>query len=160
MALVEHGEIVIAVVGNGSTGEIDVCERGEGAWAIRRDSGQRLQATDESHIVTLEACLTSPKLSARARLSSWPPPSELTGGNSDHSPDLTLAYVAEGRIAASVQFSSHALHAGAGSLLASESGAIVTDLDGASWNIDSDTLVASANAELHVELLDLLETHK
>jgi myo-inositol-1(or 4)-monophosphatase len=52
-------------------------------------------------------------------------------------------------------FWTSAIHAGAGSLLAAEAGAIVSDVDGRPWTLESDSLVASATPALHDDLLDL-----
>ena len=51
LALVEGDEIVAAVVADPSTGEIDVAERGRGAWAMA-DPARRLRASADSHIVS------------------------------------------------------------------------------------------------------------
>jgi fructose-1,6-bisphosphatase/inositol monophosphatase family enzyme len=51
MALVERGEIVVAVVGNGSTGDVHVSERGKGAWTMRHEGPGQLQASADSRIV-------------------------------------------------------------------------------------------------------------
>jgi fructose-1,6-bisphosphatase/inositol monophosphatase family enzyme len=40
-------------------------------------------------------------------------------------------------------------------VLAQEAGAMVTDIDGRPWALNSDSLVASATAELHADLLAL-----
>ncbi len=157
MALVERGEIVIAVVGNGSTGDIHVSERGKGAWTIGQGVPDQLRANEDSRIVnfgsTAELSGTERERAALAaaasiRANRWDIRSLGT--------TLALGYLAEGRIAASIHFLSPALHCGAGTLLASESGAVVTDFGGMPWTIDSGTLVASAGDELHVELLELL----
>jgi fructose-1,6-bisphosphatase/inositol monophosphatase family enzyme len=55
MALVEGGEIVSAVVGNGSTGDIHVSDRGDGAWTMCHDGHRQLKANADSRIVALEA---------------------------------------------------------------------------------------------------------
>jgi myo-inositol-1(or 4)-monophosphatase len=68
---------------------------------------------------------------------------------------LALPYVAAGRVAAYVLFWTSALHVAAGAVLAEEAGAVVTDIDGQRWTIESDSLVASATPELHAELLAL-----
>jgi myo-inositol-1(or 4)-monophosphatase len=159
MALVERGEIVIAVVGNGSTGDVHVSERGEGAWTLGQEGPRQLQASADSRVVNFGSLAegSGPEreraalvAAASIRANRWDVRSFGT--------TLTLAYVAEGRIAASINFLSPALHCGAGTLLASESGAIVTDFDGVPWTIDSGTLVASASNDLHVELLELLQS--
>jgi myo-inositol-1(or 4)-monophosphatase len=68
---------------------------------------------------------------------------------------LSLAYVAAGRVAAYVLFSTSAVHAGAGSLLVTEAGGVLSKIDGRPWTIHSDSIVASADPRLHRELLDL-----
>jgi myo-inositol-1(or 4)-monophosphatase len=156
MALVERGEIVIAVVGNGSTGDIHVSERGEGAWTLSHEGPRQLQASADSRIVALEAW---PKYGPERERAALVAAASIRADRWDvrsFATTLALAYLAEGRVAASIHFSSQALHAGAGTLLASESGALVTDFDGLPWTIDSGCLVASASDELHDELLELL----
>jgi myo-inositol-1(or 4)-monophosphatase len=68
---------------------------------------------------------------------------------------LSLSYVAAGRIAAYVLFWTSAIHAAAGSLLATEAGAMVSDIEGRPWTIHSDSIVVSATPHLHRRLLDL-----
>jgi myo-inositol-1(or 4)-monophosphatase len=68
---------------------------------------------------------------------------------------LALAYVAGGRVAAYVLFWTSALHVAPGSLLVAEAGAVVSDLDGRPWTIQSDSIVASATPALHYDLLAL-----
>jgi myo-inositol-1(or 4)-monophosphatase len=157
MAFVERGEIVIAVVGNGSTGDVHLSERGEGAWTLRHEGPRQLQAGADSRVVNFGsvADLSGPERERAARVAAASIRADRWDLRS-FGTTLTLAYLAEGRIAASIHFSSPALHCGAGTLLASESGAIVTDFDGVPWTIDSGTLLASASNELHVELLELL----
>ena len=65
------------------------------------------------------------------------------------------AYVAAGRVAAYVLFAGSALHVGAGTLLVTEAGGTVSDIDGRPWTLRSDSLVASADIGLHEELIDL-----
>jgi myo-inositol-1(or 4)-monophosphatase len=69
---------------------------------------------------------------------------------------LASPYLAAGRISAYIVFWVSAIHAGAGSLLVTEAGGTLSDLDGRPWTIRSDALVGSANPDLHEELLDLL----
>ena len=52
-------------------------------------------------------------------------------------------------------FWTSAVHAGAGSLLVSEAGGTLSDIDGRPWTIHSDSIIVSANPERHQELLDL-----
>jgi hypothetical protein len=68
---------------------------------------------------------------------------------------LALPYLASGRISAYVVFWASAIHTGVGSLLVTEAGGTLSDIDGRSWTIRSDSVVGSANSALHQELLDL-----
>jgi uncharacterized protein YndB with AHSA1/START domain len=70
---------------------------------------------------------------------------------------LASSYVADGRLAAYVLFFASAVHVAAGSLLITEAGGVVSDIDGRRWTVDSDSLVGSADSELHEELLGLGE---
>ena len=56
-----------------------------------------------------------------------------------------------------VLFSGSALHTGAGTLLVTEAGGTVSDIEGAPWTVRSDSLLASANRELHAELLHMAQ---
>jgi myo-inositol-1(or 4)-monophosphatase len=157
MAFVEGGEITIAVIGNGSTGDVHVSERHEGAWTVTPEGRGRLQASGDSRIVNFGSVADLPgpereraalTVAAPIRADRWDIRSLGT--------TLTSVYLAEGRIAASIHFASPALHCGAGTLLASESGAIVTDFHGAPWTLASGTLVVSAGDELHADILGSL----
>jgi myo-inositol-1(or 4)-monophosphatase len=48
-----------------------------------------------------------------------------------------------------------ALYVAAGSLLITEAGGVVSDVDGRPWTLDSDSLVGSAHGRLHAELIGL-----
>ena len=52
-------------------------------------------------------------------------------------------------------FWTSAIHAAAGAFVAAEAGAVVTDLDGVPYGIESSSLLAAADAALHAELLAL-----
>jgi fructose-1,6-bisphosphatase/inositol monophosphatase family enzyme len=54
-----------------------------------------------------------------------------------------------------LRFRGSALHTAAGTLLASEAGATVSNIDGRPWSIRSDSVIASANPSLHEEMLAL-----
>ena len=155
LALVEGGQITLAVVGDSSTGEIHVAERGGGAWAITGSSPRPLTTSGESRTVVVEVGRSTGPRRERAagfvagaiRADSW----DLRALGTT----LSLAYVAAGRVAAYVLFSTSAVHAGAGSLLVTEAGGVLSDIDGRPWTIQSDSIVASADPRLHRELLDL-----
>lgn len=153
VALVEDEQVVLAVVGDPTTGEIHVAERGRGAWALNDDAPRALTTSDESGTIVVEDSHAEADRRERAaqfaanaiRADRW----ELRA----LSTTLSLVYVAAGRVAAYVLFWTSAVHAGAGSLLAAEAGATVTDVDGRPWTIRSDSIVASATPALHHELL-------
>ncbi len=156
LALVEDGEVTVAVVGDPSTGEIALAERGGGAWTVKGDTLRRVTAGDESRTIVVED-------------------GKSTGARREHAARLTAAiiradrwycrslgstvsavYLAAGRIAAYVEVWATALHIAAGSLLITEAGGILSDIEGRTWTIRSDSLVAAGNLELHHELLGLI----
>lgn len=155
LALVEGDEVTIAVVGDPSTGEIDVAERGRGAWGLKDGARHRLTTSAESRTIVIEDGKSKDRRRERAarftaaaiRADRW----------DFRSLGTTLAspYLAAGRIAAYVVFWVSAIHAGAGSLLVTEAGGTLSDIDGRPWTIRSDSLVASANPDVHEELLGL-----
>ncbi len=155
LALVESGRVTVAVVGDPSTGEIDVAEGGRGAWALRDGLRRRLTASDESRTIVIEDGKSkgarrehAAQFTAGAiRADRWDVRSLET--------TLALPYLAAGRISAYVVFWVSAIHAGAGSLLVTEAGGTLSDIDGHPWTIHSDSVVASATPDLHRELLDL-----
>jgi myo-inositol-1(or 4)-monophosphatase len=155
LALVERDEITVAVVGDPSTGGIDAAERDRGTWRLKDSTRQRLIACDDSHTIVIEDGKS--KGSRRARAARFTAAAMLADRWDFRSLGTTLAspYVAAGRIAAYVVFWVSALHAGAGSLLITEAGGTVSDIDGRPWTIDSDSLVGSANSRVHEELLRL-----
>src|SRR6266508_2813448 len=145
-----------AVVGDPSTGEIDVAEGGRGAWALRDGLRRRLTASDESRTIVIEDGKSkgarrehAAQFTAGAiRADRWDVRSLGT--------TLALPYLAAGQISAYVVFWVSAIHAGAGSLLVTEAGGTLSDIDGHPWTIHSDSVVASATPDLHRELLDLI----
>ena len=157
IALVEDERVALAAVGDPSTGEIYVAEQGIGAWALTDHEPRRLQTSDESETIIIEDSHNDPEPDRRERAANsvasairafrW----EIRA----LSTSLGLAYVAAGRVSAYVLFSASALHVGAGSLLAAEASATVSDIDGRPWTIHSDSIVASATPALHGELLAL-----
>jgi len=71
---------------------------------------------------------------------------------------LPYAYLASGRIAGVVQFgASSPVHFAAGCLLASEAGALVTDLEGRPWSVVGTGFIAAATPELHRDLRKLVD---
>ena len=156
LALVEGNEVTVAVVGDPSTGEVDVAEQGRGAWRLKDGARHPLTTSVESRTIVIE--------DGKARASRREQAAQFTAAaiRADRwdfrSLGTTLAspYLAAGRIATYVVFWVSAIHAGAGSLLVTEAGGTVSDIDGRPWTIRSDSLFCSANRRLHEELLDLL----
>ena len=155
LALVEANEITVAVVGDPSTGEIDVAERGRGAWRLKDSARHRLTTCDDSRTIVIED--GKAKGNRRDRAAHFTAAAIRADRWDIRSLGTTLAspYVAAGRIAAYVVFLISALHAGAGSLLITEAAGAVSDIDGRLWTIDSDSLVGSANSRFHEKLLHI-----
>jgi myo-inositol-1(or 4)-monophosphatase len=155
LALVERGEVTVAVVGDPSTGEVVVAERGQGAWSLGDGARRRLATSDASRTIVVEDG------KAKGRRREQAAQFAATAIRADRwdfrSLGTTLAspYLAAGQIAAYAVFCVSAIHAAAGSLLVLEAGGTVTDIAGRAWTVDSDSFVGSANARLHGELLDL-----
>jgi myo-inositol-1(or 4)-monophosphatase len=157
LALVEEGQITVAVVGDGSNDEIQFAEQGHGAWAISHAERRQLATSARSQTIVIESGhAAGPRRDRAARFAD-------DAIREDHwdirnlSSTLSSSYVAAGRVAAYSVFSVSALHAGAGALLVAEAGGSISDIDGAPWTIESDSLLASANPGLHRELLDMVQ---
>jgi myo-inositol-1(or 4)-monophosphatase len=157
VALVESGEVTVGVVGDPTTGEVHAAERGSGAWARRGEDWERLAVSEASETVVIEDSHADPDPARRERAAAAVA-AAIRAFRWDIralSTTLALPYVAAGRVSAYVLFWTSALHVAAGVVLAQEAGAMVTDIDGRPWALNSDSLVASATAELHADLLAL-----
>jgi myo-inositol-1(or 4)-monophosphatase len=162
VALVEDEEVVLGVVGDPSTGELHVAERGNGAWALRGDERRRLAAGDQSQTIVIEDSHADPDPERRERAAAsvarairafrWDIRALST--------TLALSYLAAGRVAAYVLFRTSALNVAGGSLLAAEAGAVVSDVDGRPWTVNSDLILASATPALHADLLALVQSER
>ncbi len=191
--MAERGQIIAAIVGDPSVGEILVAESGKGAWAVpaggpgggsagvsaRVSAGgsdeeprdgpaagptggpgerwRRLRTSDASQTVAIEPARSVGPRRARAaalianiiQADNW----EFRSLGST----LSMPYLAAGRLAAwAVFWTDSAVHCAAGSLLVTEAGGVVSDLEGADWTVDSDSCLASAHAGLQADLLELL----
>ncbi len=129
--------MTLAVVGDPSTDEVLVAQAGHGAWALTADGDiRRLRASPDTETVVIEDSHAEGArrdqaarfVAAAVRADRWDLRSLST--------TLSLAYVAAGRVSGYALFWTSAVHAAAGSLLATEAGAIVTDLAGRPWTID------------------------
>lgn len=161
LSLVEDEEVRVAVVGDGSTGEVLVAESGSGAWALPTDQApRRLVVGEDSQTVIVEdgGASGDDRRWAGAFTSAV-----VTADRWDFrclSSTLSSAWLATGRVSAYVCFYLTPLHGAAGVLLAQEAGARTEDVHGEPWTLASRTLVASASAEVHTELRRLLtRTH-
>jgi myo-inositol-1(or 4)-monophosphatase len=159
IALIEDGEVTLAAVGIGTTGELLWAEKGRGAQLRKDGADRRIASEDSSNIVwidgnTLEAANVVRQTMLSNRWFVW-----------KFSSTLSYAYVACGRIAAAIQFSSHAqplgsVHTAAGCFIARESGAIVSDtLDGSPWKLGTRSFLIAATARLHRELSEIISQH-
>jgi len=158
IALVEDGEVTAAAVGIGTTGEILWAEKGRGAQLRKEGADQRIAPNDSSNIVWMDGNTKQAANAVRQAMMSnrwyvW-----------KFSSTLSYAYVACGRIAAAIQFSSGSqvqpigsVHSSAGCFIAREAGAIVTDLqDGSLWQLGTRSFLIAATAKLHQELSDIV----
>ena len=147
----------MAVVGDASTDEVHVAERGRGAWVYRHGDRRQLATTELSQTIVIEP---GHSIGARRehaarfardtiRIDRW----DVRNLGST----LSLPYVAA---AAYVLFSATALHAGAGTLLVTEAGGTISDIEGLPWTLWSDSIVASADSGLHQELIGVVRAAK
>ena len=155
VALVERGEVTAAIVGDPSTGEVAVAERGRGAWALGDGGPRRLAVAADSHTIVVEDGKSAgPRREHAARFTA----EAIRADRWDFralGTTLALPYVAAGRVSAYVVFMVGSTHTAPGSLLVAEAGGRVSDIAGRPWTIRSDSIVASAGGDLHGELLRL-----
>lgn len=159
VALVVDGQLSVAAVGDGGTGERYVAERSNGAYQVVENDPVRIAASAGSGILSFSPGTSKPGMQpaigvefTRAAILSdaW----DLRMLSST----VSLAYLATGRIAAYLLFElSSPVHAAAGALLSAESGAIVTDRHGEPWSVDRPSILAAASPELHAEILALVK---
>jgi myo-inositol-1(or 4)-monophosphatase len=154
LALVDNGEVTLAAVAIGKTGEIVWAEKGRGAQLRTAGVDSDIQVKDTSNTVWIDGPtdLTADvarELMLMRRWYVW-----------KFSSSVAYAYLACGRISAVLQFSSKArpnpfgsVHSAAGCFIAREAGAIVSDIfDGTPWTIETQGFLISATAELHRDL--------
>jgi myo-inositol-1(or 4)-monophosphatase len=153
LALVEGSEVVLSVVGDGSTGEVLAAERGKGAWAFGGGDWRRLQTSDQSKTLIIE---DGKAAGSRRQHTSGFVAEVISRDRWDfrsYGTSLSSAFVATGRVSAYVCFWILPLHAAAGTLLVAEAGGAVSDLYGDPWMPQSDSLIAAADSRLHAELV-------
>jgi myo-inositol-1(or 4)-monophosphatase len=156
VAMVDDRKIVLSAVGDGSTGEISVAESGVGAFMKGTGGWHKLRSSPESKIVAVDGWPAERVMRRRAGELA----SDVVAANKwdvrSLSTTLALAYLASGRIAGYVLFSTPALHTAAGVGLAVEAGAKVTRIDGRPWTVSSSTLIAAADRRIYGEIYEMV----
>lgn len=156
-AMVENGCVTIAVVGDGSTGDVLIAEVGSGAWRLGEGGPTALSTTPTSLILDFGANPTVGPDRDRAALSMAEAIRQDRWDVRCLSTTLSLAYVAAGQIAGCVLFDApNCVHTAAGTLLVAEAGGRVTDTTGGPWTLQASSLVCSADEKFHREVLDLI----
>jgi len=155
IALVENSELTVAVVADASTGTIYAAELASGAWEMGASSATPVRVNGDNRIVNIDGWPNAGPQRVRAAHILANAVQRDQFDVRSLSTTLGLAYVAAGRIASQILLSTPALHAAAGVLLVKEAGGIVTDVDGKEWSIDSASVIASADPELHAALVTM-----
>jgi myo-inositol-1(or 4)-monophosphatase len=142
IALVEDDRVTVAAIGDASTGDILVAERGRGTHVVGRgpargDAESRVVVVEDGKSDGARRAMAADCLATLIRGDDW--------DTRKLSSTLALAYVATGRIAGCALFVATAIHSAAGSLIAAEAGATVSDVLGAPWTPASDSILASAD---------------
>jgi myo-inositol-1(or 4)-monophosphatase len=162
LGMVEDGEVTIGVVGDPSRNEIVLAERGRGAWALRDGELHPLKASADSQTIIVEEPDGGDStargerrehgarfIAEAIRANRW----ELRSFGAT----VSLAYLAAGRFSAYVVFYGTAVHGAAGTIVSSESGCTITDMEGRPWTVQADSLLVAATPELHAELLAMAQ---
>jgi myo-inositol-1(or 4)-monophosphatase len=155
IAFVDRGVVTAAAIGVGRTGEILFAEEGSGAWMRTAMGDRRISAADHSNTIWIDgkterAAETVRRAMLLKRWYVWM-----------FSSTVSYAYLACGRISGILHFGLPAsarygsVHTAAGCFIAGEAGALVTDLDGAPWNLETCSFLLAATPALHRELQSL-----
>ena len=157
LGLVEDGQVSVAVVGDASRRELVVAEVGKGAFAFRDGALLPLRTSALSRSVVIEEGKAGDNRRADAGRFMAAIVQEDRWDFRSLGSTIALPYLAAGRVSAYGVFFVTSIHCAAGALLVTEAGGTISQIDGDRWTLQSDSLLASANAELHQELLDLLQ---
>ncbi len=155
IGLEQEGELWVGVIFDPSRDELFTAARGQGAWL----NGRRLQTTQTSR---LEQALLStgfpPDLRGQEHtLAAWRDFSLCTRSlRRTGSTALNLAYVAAGRHDGFWTYQAHPWDAAAGAVLVREAGGIVTNINGAAYDLDTLDMLAS-NGPLHPAMVEMLQ---
>jgi myo-inositol-1(or 4)-monophosphatase len=157
VALAAGDAVTACVVGDASTTQVHVAERGQGAWALREAGLARLATSQDSRTILIEDGKASgDRRSLAARFSAAVIQADRWDFRSFGS-TMSLAAIAAGRASGYVAFwLDSAVHAAAGSLLVTEAGGTVSTITGDPWQPESDGILATANESLHADMLSLI----
>lgn len=155
IALAQEGKPIVGVVYNPLLDELFWAEVGEGAYLNQN----QIQVAPTSNLE--EAILTFCHGKSKRSIKSIIPiyrqlKLEAIDARQLGSGALELCYVAAGRVDAFLDNGIYPWDVAAGSLIASEAGAEITDLEGADWTLESDSILAT-NSQLRDKLLKLVE---
>ena len=163
LALVERGRVTLAVVGDGSTGRIAVAERGQGAYRCEGDARIPLSVRTGA-IIDVELGGKPPSRADAEQFGHVVAELSTDGAHEVRHLATTLAFarLASGDLAGLIFLGriSHPLHTAAGCLVAEEAGAILTDLAGEPWTLETRGFVGAASLALHAELLALASARR
>lgn len=158
VALVQDGQLLVAAVGDGGSGERYIAERGAGAYLIERNGPKPVRASADSQILSF-----SPGTSKQGMRPDIGADFTYAAIKADRwdlrmlSSTLSMAYVASGRLAAYLLFEiSSPVHIAAGALLCQEAGATVTNVDGDPWTVEYNSILAAGSPDLHAEIAALI----
>jgi myo-inositol-1(or 4)-monophosphatase len=160
VALVEDGEVTVAAIGIGRTGEVLFAEHGRGARLRYGDNDVPAVVDDSSNTIWIDGKTELAANAVRLAILSkqwyvW-----------QFSSSLAYAYLACERIAACLQFSSASVTAGsvhgaAGCLVAREAGATITDIDtGKPWKLSTSSFLMAASPDSHGKLWKIVSSAK
>ncbi len=157
VALVEDGQVVLGAVGDGSSGAIYCAEHPRGAFVLTDGAWAPISTSAESQTVTVDGFpAAGDRRDGAARFVA----EIIRADRWDYrcfGSTLALAFLATGKVAASVFVGAPPLHVAAGTVLAREAGATLTDLAGRPWTVSSPTLVAASSAALAAQLCEVAE---
>ncbi|MCC7372929.1 MAG: inositol monophosphatase [Chloroflexi bacterium] len=154
VALVKDGQLLVAAVGDGGTGERYIAEQGSGAYIVKRNGPYPIHASADSLILSFSAGTS--KKGMRPDIGADFTYAAIKADKWDLrmlSTTLSMAYVASGRLAAYLLFEiSSPVHIAAGALLCQEAGAVVTSAFGEPWTVAHNSILSAATPELHAEI--------
>lgn len=154
LALARHGQVVLAAVYNPMTHECYAAERGQGAWL---NDERRLRVSDVDQLVNGLLATGVPydvsadnyvSLYTYCRFSIRSQGVRRFGATS-----LALCDLAAGRLDGYWHYSTGSWDVAAGSLIAEEAGAVISNIDGTPLSLTPPCSIAAANPLLHPRML-------